>query len=156
MGKFSDVLREFRLKRGWSQEDLANKLGTSKQVISRYELGQRNPKVATLQEWAKKLDVPEERLLRTEEEMRKLVTPQMLEEAHGDLEEAFEWAVMMGDIKIDMPKDKIDQEDYDVLEALHQNPRLGLLFKRSSKMTSEDVDFMILMADKILKERDGD
>ena len=156
MGKFSDVLREFRLKRGWSQEDLANKLGTSKQVISRYELGQRNPKVATLQEWAKKLDVPEERLLRTEEEMRKLVTPQMLEEAHGDLEEAFEYAVMMGDIKIDMPKDKIDQEDYDVLEALHQNPRLGLLFKRSSKMTSEDVDFMILMADKILKERDGD
>lgn len=156
MGKFSDVLREFRLKRGWSQEDLANKLGTSKQVISRYELGQRNPKIATLQEWAKKLDVPEERLLRTEEEMRKLVTPQMLEEAHGDLEEAFEWAVMMGDIKIDMPKDKLDQEDYDVLEALHQNPRLGLLFKRSSKMTSEDVDFMILMADKILKERDGD
>lgn len=156
MGKFSDVLREFRLKRGWSQEDLANKLGTSKQVISRYELGQRNPKVATLQEWAKKLNVPEERLLRTEEEMRKLVTPQMLEEAHGDLEEAFEYAVMMGDIKIDMPKDKIDQEDYDVLEALHQNPRLGLLFKRSSKMTSEDVDFMILMADKILKERDGD
>jgi len=156
VGKFSDVLREFRLKRGWSQEDLANKLGTSKQVISRYELGQRNPKVATLQEWAKKLNVPEERLLRTEEEMRKLVTPQMLEEAHGDLEEAFEYAVMMGDIKIDMPKDKIDQEDYDVLEALHQNPRLGLLFKRSSKMTSEDVDFMILMADKILKERDGD
>lgn len=156
MGKFSDVLREFRLKRGWSQEDLANKLGTSKQVISRYELGQRNPKIATMQEWAKKLGIPEERLLKTEEEMRAMVTPQMLEEAHGDLEEAFEWAVMMGDIKIDMPKDKIDQEDYDVLEALHQNPRLGLLFKRSSKMTSEDVDFMILMADKILKERDGD
>jgi len=156
VGKFSDVLREFRLKRGWSQEDLANKLGTSKQVISRYELGQRNPKIATMQEWAKKLGIPEERLLKTEEEMRAMVTPQMLEEAHGDLEEAFEWAVMMGDIKIDMPKDKIDQEDYDVLEALHQNPRLGLLFKRSSKMTSEDVDFMILMADKILKERDGD
>lgn len=156
MGKFSDVLREFRLKRGWSQEDLANKLGTSKQVISRYELGQRNPKVATLQEWAKKLNVPEERLLRTEEEMRKLVTPQMLEEAHGDLEEAFEYAVMMGDIKIDMPKDKIDQEDYDVLEALHQNPRLGLLFKRSRKMSDEDIDFMLQLSDRILKERDGD
>lgn len=156
MGKFSDVLREFRLKRGWSQEDLANKLGTSKQVISRYELGQRNPKVATLQEWAKKLDVPEERLLRTEEEMRKLVTPQMLEEAHGDLEEAFEWAVMMGDIKIDMPKDKLDQEDYDVLEALHQNPRLGLLFKRSRKMSDADIDFMLQLSGKILGERDGD
>ena len=156
MGKFSDVLREFRLKRGWSQEDLANKLGTSKQVISRYELGQRNPKIATMQEWAKKLGIPEERLLKTEEEMRAMVTPQMLEEAHGDLEEAFEWAVMMGDIKIDMPKDKIDQEDYDVLEALHQNPRLGLLFKRSSKMTDADIDFMLQLSDRILKERDGD
>ena len=156
MGKFSDVLREFRLKRGWSQEDLANKLGTSKQVISRYELGQRNPKIATMQEWAKKLGIPEERLLKTEEEMRAMVTPQMLEEAHGDLEEAFEWAVMMGDIKIDMPKDKIDQEDYDVLEALHQNPRLGLLFKRSRKMSDEDIDFMLQLSDRILKERDGD
>ena len=156
MGKFSDVLREFRLKRGWSQEDLANKLGTSKQVISRYELGQRNPKIATMQEWAKKLGIPEERLLKTEEEMRAMVTPQMLEEAHGDLEEAFEYAVMMGDIKIDMPKDRIDQEDYDVLEALHQNPRLGLLFKRSRKMSDEDIDFMLQLSDRILKERDGD
>lgn len=156
MGKFSDVLREFRLKRGWSQEDLANKLGTSKQVISRYELGQRNPKIATMQEWAKKLDIPEERLLKTEEEMRAMVTPQMLEEAHGDLEEAFEWAVMMGDIQIDMPKDKLDQEVYDVLETLHQNPRLGLLFKRSSKMTDADIDFMLELANRIVKERDGD
>lgn len=53
-------------------------------------------------------------------------------------------------------KPAIQKEDYEALEALHQNPRLGLLFKRSRKMTSDDIDFMILMADKILKERDGD
>lgn len=40
------------------------------------------------------------------------------------------------------------------LEALHKNPRLGLLFDRSSKMSDEDVDFMLAMADRILKERD--
>ena len=51
-----------------------------------------------------------------------------------------------------------DPEDIDQarLDALHQDPRLGLLFDRSRKMSSADVDFMIQMADRILKERDGD
>ena len=39
------------------------------------------------------------------------------------------------------------------LDALHKNPRLGLLFDRTRKMSQEDVDFMIQMADRILKER---
>lgn len=45
----------------------------------------------------------------------------------------------------------IDQQR---LEALHQNPRLGLLFDHSSKMSKEDVDIMIRFAEGILKERD--
>jgi transcriptional regulator with XRE-family HTH domain len=49
-----------------------------------------------------------------------------------------------------------DYEDDARLEALHQNPRLGLLFDRSRKMTHEDVEFMLQMADRILKERDGE
>ena len=49
-----------------------------------------------------------------------------------------------------------DYDDQLRLEALHQNPRLGLLFDRSRKMSSEDVDFMLQMADRILKERDPD
>ena len=47
-------------------------------------------------------------------------------------------------------------EDEDRLEALHQNPRLGMLFDRSRKMKPEDVDFMLQMAERILKERDGE
>lgn len=50
----------------------------------------------------------------------------------------------------------VRSEDEERLEALHQNPRLGLLFDRSRKMSSEDVDFMLQMADRILKERDPD
>ena len=42
------------------------------------------------------------------------------------------------------------------LEALHQNPALGMLFDRSRKMSSADVDFMLQMADRILKEREPD
>ena len=52
--------------------------------------------------------------------------------------------------------DSISGEDHDRLEALHQNPRLGMLFDRQRKMSSSDVDFMLQMADRILKERDGD
>lgn len=48
-----------------------------------------------------------------------------------------------------------DYEDQQRLEALHQNPRLGLLFDHSRKMKQEDVDFMIQMAERILNERDG-
>lgn len=40
-----------------SQEELANLLGTSKQVISRYETAQRSPKVSTVSEYAEKLGV---------------------------------------------------------------------------------------------------
>lgn len=50
----------------------------------------------------------------------------------------------------------IRTEDEERLEALHQNPRLGLLFDRSRKMSHEDVEFMLQMADRILKERDGE
>lgn len=48
-----------------------------------------------------------------------------------------------------------DYEDQQRLEALHHNPRLGLLFDHSRKMKQEDVDFMIQMAERILNERDG-
>lgn len=46
-----------------------------------------------------------------------------------------------------------DNGDEERLEALHQNPQLGMLFDRSRKMSSEDVEFMLQMADRILKER---
>ena len=47
-------------------------------------------------------------------------------------------------------------EDEERLEALHRDPRLGLLFDRTRNMSHEDVEFMLQMADRILKERDGE
>ena len=49
-----------------------------------------------------------------------------------------------------------DYEDQQRLEALHQDPRLGLLFDRTRRMSHDDVEFMLQFADRILKERDGD
>lgn len=48
------------------------------------------------------------------------------------------------------------QKDVDRLEALHQNPRLGMLFDRQREMSESDIDMMVMLADRILKERDGD
>lgn len=60
---------------------------------------------------------------------------------------------------VPMPDNQLDlhmfgpDEDRERLEALHQDPRLGMLFDRTRKMSKEDVDFMLQMADRILKER---
>lgn len=43
MNTFSDMLRFLRLRDGYSQSELANKLGVSKSSISMYERGSRQP-----------------------------------------------------------------------------------------------------------------
>lgn len=58
MSDFGERLRAIRKENNLSQEELADILGTSKQVISRYENGQRTPKVTVAAEFAKRLGVP--------------------------------------------------------------------------------------------------
>ena len=60
------------------------------------------------------------------------------------------------DAKTAHPDPYADSVDIERLEALHQDPRLGLLFDHTRKMKKEDVDFMIQMAERIVKERDAD
>lgn len=55
---FGDKLKKIRIERNMTQEALAEFLGTSKQVISRYETNQRTPKITVTQEYAAKLQVP--------------------------------------------------------------------------------------------------
>lgn len=55
---FGEKLKDIRFMRGLSQDELAALLGTSKQVISRYETGQRTPKLDVVQKYAEKLHVP--------------------------------------------------------------------------------------------------
>ena len=54
---FGEKLKQVRERRELSQEDFATILKTSKQVISRYETGTRIPKISTVQEYAKALNV---------------------------------------------------------------------------------------------------
>ena len=58
MSTFGEKLKQIRRTHDWSQEELANVLGTSKQVISRYENNQRTPKITTAQQYADILQIP--------------------------------------------------------------------------------------------------
>ena len=49
---FGDRLKQIRLERKLSQDEMAKILGTSKQVISRYEKNQRIPKVTVTARYA--------------------------------------------------------------------------------------------------------
>lgn len=60
--EFSKRLKQIREARKMSQDEFANLLGTSKQVISRYETAQRTPKITTVYEYAQKLGVSLEEL----------------------------------------------------------------------------------------------
>ena len=55
--KFCEKLKLLREERGMSLSEFANLLGTSKQVLSRYERGENTPKITTVAHYAKVLDV---------------------------------------------------------------------------------------------------
>jgi transcriptional regulator with XRE-family HTH domain len=54
---FGEKLKQVRTERGLSQQELAKLLSTSKQVISRYELGQTTPKIGVAAKWCQILGV---------------------------------------------------------------------------------------------------
>lgn len=56
--QFGYKLKKIRMEKDMSQQDFAVLLGTSKQVISRYENNQRMPKITTVHDYAQKLNLP--------------------------------------------------------------------------------------------------
>ncbi len=57
MARFGDKLKALRVERNLTQDELAKILGTSKQVISRYENNLRSPKVDIVSQYADLLGV---------------------------------------------------------------------------------------------------
>ena len=55
---FGMKLKQYRKNNNLTQEELAAKLGTTKQSISRYESDQRSPKITKVGEIAKLLNLP--------------------------------------------------------------------------------------------------
>ena len=57
--EFGDILRQIRSERNLSQDEMAALLGTTKQVISRYETKKRVPRLSVVTAFAQKLRLPE-------------------------------------------------------------------------------------------------
>ena len=57
---FSDLLKAHRLGKEMTQDQLAGKLGISKQTVCDYAKGRRLPSIETVVNWAKKLAEPHE------------------------------------------------------------------------------------------------
>jgi len=60
---FGDRLRQMRKEMGLTQEEFAKKLGTTKQILSRYETNQRAPKITVANNYAQKLGMSLDYLL---------------------------------------------------------------------------------------------
>ena len=59
---FGETLKKIREERGWTLEEMAEKLGSTKQVLSRYERGERTPKITMAQKFADILGITLEEL----------------------------------------------------------------------------------------------
>jgi transcriptional regulator with XRE-family HTH domain len=75
---FGQKLREYRLSRDMKLDELAELLGTTKQVLSRYENEKRVPKVTVVAQYADQLGLPLAALMPDEGE------PEKREAAHAD------------------------------------------------------------------------
>lgn len=70
---FNENLKEARLKSGYSQKEVAEKIGVAKSTYSLYESGNREPNVDTIKKISDILKVSADTLLGLEEEPITLV-----------------------------------------------------------------------------------
>ena len=74
--KFAEALIRKRKELGLTQEELAAKIGTNKQVVCRYEKGQRSPKVTMANQFATALGTTLDEMLDLEKVEEHDNTPQ--------------------------------------------------------------------------------
>lgn len=70
--EFGKNIRSIRENRGLSLEEMAEILETTKQALSRYERGERTPKITLAAKFAEKLNVPLEDLIGADDEKAKM------------------------------------------------------------------------------------
>lgn len=64
--KFANAVLSRRKQLGLTQEELAKRVGTSKQMVSKYELAQRSPKIVMANKFAEALETTLDELLGVE------------------------------------------------------------------------------------------
>ena len=151
--KLEEVIKKYREEHDISQREFARRCGLSNSLISIFEMGKNpqtgkriHPDFETYRKLANGMGTSVQKLF------EQLGSGALIKINHDYTFENGEFT----DFMTATVPDNLLEEDRQRLEAIHQDPRLGLLFDRTRKMSSADVDFMIQMADRILKEREPD
>jgi transcriptional regulator with XRE-family HTH domain len=93
--KLGARLHEVRLKKGLTLEDLAERSGVSRAMLSKLERGEKNPTLVVAARIAQGLDTPLTSLLGVDEERRRVVvTPRERQAVFRDSETGFERHVL--------------------------------------------------------------
>ncbi|QJC52626.1 helix-turn-helix transcriptional regulator [Paenibacillus albicereus] len=93
---FSEKLKTERTKKGWSQEELAEKLFVSRQSVSKWEKGQNYPSIETLIKLSDLFQVTLDDLLRSDGELTKKVIRESKQLAYPKATFAFDLLFSLG------------------------------------------------------------
>ena len=147
MCEIAKKLYERRKELGLTLEEVGNAVGVGRSTVRKWENGMiKNMGRDKIAKLAQVLQMNPVDLV---------PFTQPVQRAEVAVDEALRKLKKMNDITANA-EGMILEDDWARLEALHQDPRLGLLFDRTRRMSKEDVDFMLQMADRIVKERDGE
>ncbi|MFD1735036.1 helix-turn-helix domain-containing protein [Bacillus salitolerans] len=93
---FGDKLKSERKNKGWSQEELAEKLYVSRQSVSKWENSQNYPSIEILIKISDLLGVTIDELLRSDEELKEKVIKDSKQLAHPNLKIIFDVLFLIG------------------------------------------------------------
>lgn len=119
-----DLLKNRRLELGLTLEQVAEKIGTSRQTIQRYETGVIS-------------NIPSDKIEALAEVLQ--TTPQHL---------------MGWEDKKEVPDTYYDDEAKQIAQVLYERPELKTLFKTTQKVTAEDLKVIQQMVDVFAKRNE--
>lgn len=93
---FAERLKSERKKRGWSQDDLAEKLFASRQSVSKWENGQNYPSIEIIISISDLFGLTIDELLRSDEDLKQKVIKDSRQLAHPKLKLLFDYLFLAG------------------------------------------------------------
>ncbi|MBS4207070.1 helix-turn-helix transcriptional regulator [Bacillus sp. FJAT-50079] len=93
---FAEKLKKERKEKGWSQEELAEKLFVSRQSVSKWENGQNYPSIEIIINISDLFDVTIDELLRSDEELKEKVINDSKHLAYPKLKFMFDVLFLIG------------------------------------------------------------
>lgn len=93
---FGEKLKTERTKKGWSQEELAEKLFVSRQSVSKWENGQNYPSIEIIIKISDLFGVTIDELLRSDEELTKKVIKESKQLAYPRMKFLFDVIFLAG------------------------------------------------------------